>query len=54
MEHGVEVERDTEFTGPDVQDAQQSTKKVTLVQESATANGSPRSSRNIRVMREEN
>jgi hypothetical protein len=43
-EHGVEVERETEFN---------SKKKVTLVQESATANGRPRSSRNIRVMREE-
>ena len=53
MQHGVEVERETEFTGPDVQDAHESKKKVTLVQESATANGRPRSSRNIRVMREE-
>ena len=53
MEHGVEVKRENEFSGEEVKDVQESKEKVTLVQESAHANGRSRSSRNIRVVRDE-
>ena len=41
MEHGVEVKRENEFSGEEVKDVQEIKEKVTLVQESAHANGRP-------------